>query len=179
MFLFYGCKQGPELNARFKSEYGGVCDACPAIRLDTLIQKFHEGILTVIVDSAKKTIEIGYDSTLVKVTDLIFYLNSYGYDIGDDIAIEVLYLDSCCRQNAQNELLTQPFGGLPGDTTFSIEELEDFSTDFLEGRDSAGLGLDLEEELNLDQKFSKELEQSLKGNLSLDSLDLDIDINLD
>lgn len=180
IFLHYQCKKGPQLNAHFKAEYGGVCDQCPTIRLDTLIRKYHPAILTVLVDSVNKTFEIGYDSTQVNITNLIFYLNSYGYDIGDNIALEINFIDSCCRQNFTDPL-SQTLTSLPGDTTLTLEELQNLEENPLLGLgDSGSLDLNLEEELNLDEDLSKDLEQSLESDIAIgDSLELDLDLDLD
>lgn len=175
------CKQGPELNAHFKVEFGGVCDQCPTIRLDTLIRKFHPAILTVLIDSVNKTLEIGYDSTQLNITDLIFYLNSYGYDIGDNIAFEINFIDSCCRQQLISDPFSQSLGTTGTDTLLTMDDLQDIAEDPLLGLgDSNDLSLDLEEELNLDEELSKDLEQSLELDLEIgDSLELDLDMDLD
>ncbi len=170
--ILWSCSQEPKVNKIVTYEISGICEKCPAERLDSILQN-REGILKINIDSQKHILEIGFDSTIVKEKNIIEVLNDHGYDVGLNIAVLVSHKSPCCEQDENNGNFSQDSTNMnsenatatQGNTAkkYTSEDLEDLLNEEVETPEEK-MGKDIS---RLEQKIDTEVEEDIEENIDL------------
>lgn len=186
------CSSGPEENVRVHFEYAGDCATCPLSRMDSLLRVyFPNGITSLRYDSTAYEVILGIDSHKVRLDTLRAVLVAYGYQVDEDIAVDPI-LAPCCVL-PESETASSPSSGEASLSLGSSADLQsemsllerELMDEGILGDESAGVSINLDAELGLEDELGGLEDLDLEGgldmgeDLGLDDLDMDMDLELD